>query len=203
MTAKVTRLIIGGKEGRLTTSGGQPVPVRVYDRDPDLLTLVLMLDDGEELGTCVEPLVVEYASTQGLVRFRGTAVLEQRDLVRFQVSTEAEVVQRRDFVRVEAVQPVMLAAGESDALLGTHALDISGGGMLLSGPETLELEATVRFSLHLDTDGPPLEGQARVVRAAGDGRLGLVFDQISRTDRQRLIHFIFERQRAALARRIG
>jgi c-di-GMP-binding flagellar brake protein YcgR len=39
-----------------------------------------------------------------------------------------------------------------------------------------------------------------VVRAADEGKRALVFDQISRTDRQRLIHFVFERQREALAK---
>ncbi|MBV8219901.1 MAG: hypothetical protein JO325_15665, partial [Solirubrobacterales bacterium] len=38
------------------------------------------------------------------------------------------------------------------------------------------------------------------VRAADEGKRALVFDQISRVDRQRLIHFVFERQREALAK---
>ena len=33
-----------------------------------------------------------------------------------------------------------------------------------------------------------------------DGRRALVFEQISQDERQRLIHFVFERQRDALAK---
>jgi c-di-GMP-binding flagellar brake protein YcgR len=39
-----------------------------------------------------------------------------------------------------------------------------------------------------------------VVRASAGGRRALVFDQIASGDRQRLIHYIFQRQRAALAK---
>ena len=69
---------------------GSHIPVRVFDRGGDFLMLVLMLDDGEELGQDVlEPLVLEYVSTRGVVRFEGEAVLQERDLVRFEVSDRA------------------------------------------------------------------------------------------------------------------
>jgi hypothetical protein len=200
-TAEVIRLITGGKEGRLKTPAGEPMPVRVYDRHPDVLTLVLMLDDGQRLeAQRLEPLSLEYASAQGLVRFQGRGVLEERDLVSFEVATEPEVLQRRDFVRVEAVQPVVLVTEDGNVLMDTHALDISGGGMLLTGPETLEVGAVVRFSLRLGAAGASVDGLARVVRPGEMGRRALVFEHISAADRQRLIHFIFERQRVALAK---
>src|SRR5204862_4939112 len=129
---KVIRLNVGGTEGKLTTPEGSQIPVRVFDRGGDLLMLVLMLDDGEELGEeAVEPLVLEYVSARGVVRFRGQATLQERDLVRFEVSAAPEVTQRREFVRVPSLQDVVL--GDS----GTHtinskAIDLSGGGMLLS-----------------------------------------------------------------------
>src|SRR5579862_6624826 len=48
--AKVIRLNVGGTEGKLTTPVGSHIPVRVFERGGDFLMLVLMLDDGEELG---------------------------------------------------------------------------------------------------------------------------------------------------------
>jgi PilZ domain len=197
----VVRLIVGGKEGKLTTPAGEHVPVRVFERGGDQLVLVLMLDADEELQAGpTKPLSLEYVSTQGLVRFSGEAVLEGRDLVRFTVAAAGEVVQRREHVRVEAVQPVVLAAGVNGEPVNTHAIDVSGGGMLLTGADTLTLDSTVRFSLHLGAHMPPIEGLAHVVRNDDQGRRGLVFDDISSTDRQRLIHFVFERQRVALAK---
>ena len=195
----VVRLISGGKEGKLTTPAGEQVPVRVFERG-DQLVLVLMLAAGEELQPdSSEPLSLEYISTQGLIRFSGEATLEGRDLVRFTVAAEREVVQRREFVRVDAVQPVVLAIGHHGEQISTHAIDVSGGGMLLTGPD-LPLDSSVRFSLHLGASLEPIEGRAHVVRNDEQGRRALVFDDISSADRQRLIHFVFECQRVALAK---
>jgi hypothetical protein len=195
----VVRLITGGKEGKLTTPDGEQVPVRVFERG-DQLVLVLMLEAGEDLQHgSTEPLSLEYVSTRGLIRFSGEATLEGRDLVRFRVAAEQEVVQRREFVRVDAVQPVVLAIGPYGEAINTHAIDVSGGGMLVTGPD-LPLDSSVRFSLHLGANLAPIEGRAHVVRNDEQGRRALVFDDISSADRQRLIHFVFECQRAALAK---
>ncbi|HKO28048.1 MAG TPA: PilZ domain-containing protein [Solirubrobacteraceae bacterium] len=200
-TGKVIRLNVGGKEGKLTTPVGSHIPVRVFERGGDFLMLVLMLDDGEELGRdTLEPLVLEYVSARGVVRFEGQAVLQERDLVRFEVSTAPEVTQRREFVRVPAVQNVVLGDDLSSVSVDGKALDLSGGGMLLSGGDRLELDSVVRFRLSLGAGVRDIEGRARVVRADDEGRRALVFEQISQDERQRLIHFVFERQREALAK---
>jgi PilZ domain len=199
-TGKVIRLNVGGTEGKLTTSVGSHIPVRVFERGADVLMLVLMLDDGEELGQdAVEPVVLEYVSARGLVRFEGQAVVQERDLVRFEVSSQAEVTQRREFVRIPALQDVVVGGG-AGTKIDTKAIDLSGGGMLLSGADRLELDSVVRFRLELGGDAGEIAGRARVVRSDQEGRRALVFEQISQTDRQRLIHFVFERQRQALAK---
>jgi hypothetical protein len=194
----VVRLIAGGLEGRLLTADGEPLPVRVFERGGGELMLVLMLaDDAERV---IPPMTLEYTSARGLVRFSGEIELAGRDLVRFHVLSQPEVLQRREFVRVESVQPVVLAHDGGELSIDTHAIEISGGGMLLSGPESLGPGSRLRFSLHLDPEDAPILGEASVVRAAADGQRALVFDEISTGDRQRLIHYIFERQRAALAK---
>jgi len=201
----VVRLHVGGKEGKLTTPVGSHIPVRVYERGGDYLMLVLMLDAGDELSPdVVEPLQLEYVSPRGLVRFHGRASLQERDLIRFDVSAAPEVTQRREFVRVPSAQKVEVAkhhGGDAGAdQMNTHAIDISGGGMLLSGADGLPLGAHVRFSVNLGTGSEPIEGNGQVVRAGDEGKRALVFQEISRSDRQRLIHFVFERQREALAK---
>ncbi|HET6865028.1 MAG TPA: PilZ domain-containing protein [Solirubrobacteraceae bacterium] len=200
-TGKVIRLNVGGKEGKLTTPVGSHIPVRVFERGGDFLMLVLMLDDGEELGQdALEPLVLEYVSARGVVRFEGQAVLQERDLVRFEVSTEPEVTQRREFVRVPSLQSVVLDDGLGSVRIDGKAIDLSGGGMLLSGADRLVLDSVIRFRIRLGAGPTEIEGHARVVRADDQGRRALVFEEISEDDRQRLIHFVFERQREALAK---
>jgi len=205
-TGKVIRLNVGGTQGKLSSPVGSPIPVRVFDRG-DFMMLVLMLDSAQELMLDAaddfgqaEPLLLEYVSPRGLVRFRGQAVLQERDLVRFDVSAEPEITQRREFVRVPAVQDVLLAGGEGAGSTASHAIDISGGGMLLSGADKLELDAVVRFTINVGDGEGELAGLARVVRADDEGRRALVFEEISADDRQRLIHFVFARQREALAK---
>ena len=68
---------------------------------------------------------------------------------------------------------------------------------------SLELGASVRFRLELGAGEPTIEGRARVVRAGDGDERGVVFEQISSANRQRLIRFIFDRQRAALAKTRG
>ncbi len=200
-TGKVIRLNVGGQKGKLTTPVGSHIPVRVYERGGDFLMLVLMLDDGEELGQdALEPLVLEYVSARGVVRFEGQAVLQERDLVRFEVSTSPEVVQRREFVRVPSLQSVVLDDDLGRVRIDGKALDLSGGGMLLSGADRLELDSVIRFRIRLGAGEHEIEGLARVVRADDEGRRALVFEEIVEDDRQRLIHFVFERQREALAK---
>jgi hypothetical protein len=200
-TGKVIRLNVGGKEGKLTTPVGSHIPVRVFERGGDFLMLVLMLDDGEELGQdALEPLVLEYVSPRGVVRFEGQAVLQERDLVRFEVSTAPEVTQRREFVRVPALQSVILGDEVGSVRIDGKAIDLSGGGMLLGGGDRLELDSVVRFRLSLGAGTPDIEGRARVVRADDEGRRALVFEEIDPDERLRLIHFVFERQREALAK---
>ena len=200
-TGKVIRLNVGGTKGKLTTPVGSNIPVRVYDRGGDILMLVLMLDDGDEIGQdALEPLVLEYVSARGVIRFHGQAVLQERDLVRFEVSTQPEVTQRREFVRVPSVQNVVLGGEPGATMINGKAIDLSGGGMLLTGASGLEPDSVIRFSLNLGVGAGEIEGRARVVRSDDDGRRALVFEEISEDDRQRLIHFVFERQREALAK---
>jgi hypothetical protein len=194
----VVRLNAGGVEGKLTASGGRQAPVRVFDRGDARLMLVLTMLAEEDLAG--QPLLLEYASPRGLVRAHGEAVFEGRDLLSFRVSASPEPLQRREFVRVDAVAPVTLTIDETEVLVGTHALEVSGGGMLLARPAPLSVGTGVRFRLELSAEEAPIEGHGRVIRVEGEGQPVVVFDQVSAGDRQRLIRFVFERQRSALSR---
>ena len=193
----VVRLIVGGRDGRLTTPLGEQVPVKVFERGEELIVVLMAFPAGE---LDREPLRVEYSSIRGLVRFEGRAKIEGHDTVSFRLDALPDVVQRREFVRVDAAQPVVLISEEDDSVLSGHAIEVSGGGMLLTGPDALGLDATVRFTLNLGDGLDPINGRGRIVRVEGSGRRALMYDEISQGDRQRLIHFIFERQRSALAK---
>jgi PilZ domain len=189
--------------GRLRGQDGEEWQVQVSGAEDGVLMLVVLVDsDGLGAGDAAT-LTLECTSEHGLARFRGEAVLEGSDLVRFRVTDSPEIEQRREFFRVQAPQPVVLAVTGSARIDNAYAVDLSGGGMLLHGPETLRLDDHVRFRLHLEREAAPVKGRARVVRCAADGQRAIVFEEISRQDRERLIHFIFDRQREARARTRG
>ncbi len=195
------RLIPAGFEGTLSATGHEHVPVRVFERGGEALMLVVLLDSDSGIEPDpTEPALLEYSSGHGLVRLHGEAEIEKRDLIRFRPATPAEVLQRREFVRIDAPQAVVLTDDRPGEPLVTHAVDVSGGGMLLRGLEDFKEGHRLRFSLELGAEEPPITGSARVVRAGDDGERGVIFEGISSSERERLIHFIFDRQRAALAK---
>jgi hypothetical protein len=190
-----------GEHAKLTTRQGEQLPVSVAEHGEDVLLLVLLSsgDDAADWSTkMADELVLEAMGPRGLVRLYGTAEAVESDLVRFHILGEPEQVQRRNFVRIQAPLDVTVdnALGQH---LTTNSVDISGGGMLLNGPQTLMLDERIRFRLQLAPGEPPIEGRARVVRTGRDNKRAVVFEEIDRDARERLIHFVFDRQRAALA----
>lgn len=187
-----------GVPGQLTIPDGPSLGVSISMRGEDML-LVLLVNPGLLLDRHEGELVLESITSRGLVRLRGTVERVDQDLVRFQPFADPEVIQRREFVRIVAPQRVAL-----DDLAGlvvdTHSVNISGGGMLVSPTQPAPaLETTLHFSLDLGPRQTPVIGIGKVVRSTGDDQLGIVFTDITDLDRDRLIRFIFDRQRRALA----
>ncbi|HEY2317962.1 MAG TPA: PilZ domain-containing protein [Solirubrobacteraceae bacterium] len=191
----------GSGQGTLTTPSGEELPVRTFERADEVVLVVLVDIDGDH-ETAVDTANLEYTSRRGLVKLHGEAVFEDRSLVRFRPHGDAEILQRRDFVRVHTPHPVTLDSGD-EAAQRAHTVDLSGGGMLLADADTLAPDQTVRFIVSVGADQEPIEGVARVVRIREDGKRALMFERISEHDRQRLIRFVFECMRTARARTRG
>src|ERR1700761_2111755 len=124
------RYLPGEGQGKLTTPEGEELPVRTFKRGRDVVLVVLVDADGHAADDRLEPADLEYTSIRGVVRMHGEAVFEDPSLIRFQAQGDAEVSQRRSFVRVTAPQPVAVDTGDDDAARA-HTVDVSGGGMLL------------------------------------------------------------------------
>jgi hypothetical protein len=192
-----------GRQGKLTTPDGAQLPVRTFERGKDVALVVIVDVDAHLETKQLKNAVLEYTTLRGIVRLRGEAVFEDRALIRFTAQEEAEVMQRREFVRVRAPQPVTLKAEADHADRSAHTVDISGGGMLVSGAEVLGIGDTVDFAMQLGAGETAIEGIARVVRVDEDGKRALAFGRIGESDRQRLVAFVFECMRSAAARTRG
>jgi hypothetical protein len=137
------------------------------------------------LGLCRMPGTVEPAGRPGTLRFRGEGRMERE--------------QRREHVRADASRPVALFA-EDDGTAGslaTYTVNVSGSGLLVAGPGSLIEGQQVDFRLALGEGEAPIDAIGRVTRITADGHRGIAIEQISPGDRERLIHFVFERERRA------
>ena len=195
-------LLPGNGQGTLTTPAGGELPVRTFERGEEVILVVLIDIEDERETDEVKTADLEYTSRRGLVKLHGDAVFEDRSLIRFRPHGDAEVLQRRDFVRVHTSHPVTVESDEEGRRL-IHMVDFSGGGMLLADDETLVVDQTIRFAISIVINELPIEGIARVVRIREDGKRALIFEQIAEHDRQRLIRFVFECMRTARARTRG
>ena len=195
-------LFPGSGQGTLTTPTGAELPVRTFERGQEVVLVVLVNFDDDQASDSTEAAKLEYTSRRGLIKLRGEAVFEDQSLVRFHPDGDAEVLQRRDFVRVHTPHPVTVESTD-DGKRRVHTVDLSGGGMLLADDETLEVDQTIRFAISIVTTELPIEGIARVVRIREDGKRALMFEQIAEHDRQRLIRFVFECMRNARAKTRG
>ncbi|MGZ4192395.1 MAG: flagellar brake protein [Solirubrobacteraceae bacterium] len=195
-------LLPGSGQGTLTTPAGEELPVRTFERGEEVALVVLIDLEDERATDLLEGAELEYTSRRGLIKLQGEAVFEDRSLVRFRPHGNAEVLQRRDFVRVHTPHPVMVDTGE-EGEWRVHTVDLSGGGMLLADGDKLAADQTIRFVISVGAGDAPVEGVARVVRVSDDGKRALMFEQIAEHDRQRLIRFVFDCMRAARARTRG
>jgi hypothetical protein len=141
--------------------------------------------------------VVEMTDVRGLHRLTGTLDPNQResDLVTLRWQ-EVENIQRRDFVRVETTCIVEVRRQGRDPI-PTFTVNVSGSGFLLAGPDDLQEGDQIELTVRLGEGYAPLQAGAEVVRVTGDGHRGVRITAIDDIDRERLVHYVFERQRAA------
>jgi len=186
-----------GTPGRLRTRLSDRLMVRVAEHGDDqlwLLPLAVKLEDLQGIDT--DTAILECANGRGLVCVEGEAHISDSGMIRFRVLSPPEIVQRRRFVRLPVPAPVSVI-GRGGLRVDTSSVNLSGGGMLLEDVGELEIGDRIHFQLELEADKPTIDGWAVVVRLGHNGERGFEFEDISRKERERLIHFLFDRQRAA------
>jgi hypothetical protein len=188
-----------GKHVTVRLPGGDSLPAHIEDADATSVTVALLLKAHLALSVFKDRVArVEYADKRGLHKFSCT-VLDALPGDRLRLKHEAEdVVQRRDYFRVEAfAQLTITTREESPRTLETNSHDLSAGGMLIADPIEIPAETVIDIQIKLDP-GTPLRAVGRVIRNTGDKKTAVQIVEISQSDRQQLMRYITERQRAAL-----
>jgi hypothetical protein len=188
--------------GRLWAPDGFSVPVSITQRADDIL-LVILAGAAEFIDGPLSYLTLESTGSRGIVRTPGAAELLEPSLLRFVFDRTPELVQRREFVRVTVAKRVVLENEDGDLLANGLSVDLSGGGMLVQLPRAAELpaDAELYFTIYLGLTeyDDQVSGTAKIVRKRSRDRVALGFHELDRREQERLIRYVFERQRIALA----
>ena len=174
------------------------IPARVLERGPDMLVVAITVPTRRFAPEQLEGLTVEFSSPRGRVRLGGTVAGQDArspELITLTAPRSIKVLQEREYVRIKSARPVLVYAAREGTQIQSYTVDVSGGGLLLAGPDTLAVGEELEFRLTLTPGVTPVTGTGRVVRVDGQGRRAVEFESISELDRRRLVRFIFECQR--------
>lgn len=195
-----------GDELLLSVPQTEQVLVRVTDAGPGFFDLRLL-----EQPTTPAPrlersaLMIEFVNDDGIARMHGRLDVPayrsgaHRDTVRFAHRGSPQLLKRREYVRATVDLPLTLVGPRADddpVTLHAHAIDLSGGGMLVDGLDVCpRRDDVMRFTLDLGDDEDPVRGRGRVVRLETATRAGLQFTDLDQADRIRLMHLAFAMSR--------
>jgi c-di-GMP-binding flagellar brake protein YcgR len=167
-------------------------------------TVTLSLDPGQSGTMAVlasNDVSLVFASARGLHRLTGSVRRSplRAGCLSFEPNSQGRLVQRRQHVRIDAVLDVTLflrsRGGESTH---TSTRDISGGGMAVADGHHLSVGEQVGASLDLGDGSNPVFMTCRIVRRDDSRTVSLQIDRIATPERERMIQYIFMRQRMAL-----
>jgi c-di-GMP-binding flagellar brake protein YcgR len=186
-------------------SGAAAVAARVDSVSADEASLILLTPPMRPPATgqsCAVELTVD-----GGILTLATRVTDHDGRASMRVAPDSSAahapsVQRRDFVRVDAAVPVVVRDGGPDGPgCEAYAVNVSGGGLLLTGIAHLHTGDFAWVALDVDDGKPPIEALVTVVREDAAGTRAVRIASISARDEQRIVRFSFARQqRARLAR---
>ncbi|MET0601509.1 MAG: PilZ domain-containing protein [Baekduia sp.] len=207
----MTRLLPSvGDELLLAVPQTEHVLARVTEAGPGFFDLALL-----EQPTTPTPrlersaLMIEFINDDGIARMHGRLDVPrhrrgigrgygEKDTVRFAHRGSPQLLKRREYVRATVDLPLTLSAAGADGddvTTHAHAIDLSGGGMLVQGLHAPRLGDELRFELELGDGEASVTGCGRVVRLETCDRVGLQFSDVAQPDRIRLMHLAFEMSR--------
>jgi hypothetical protein len=175
-----------------------PVDARI-EKISDEYAIVGLFKEPEPPLSSIGPIqgIIEAVGPRGLTRLVGTLKQYGRevDAAKLEFDQGPEVIQRRQFVRIETTTSVVVT--REDGIKETaHTLNLSGAGLLLAGVAGLQMDDLVKLDIDVGEEEPDVHARGRVVRIPNEGQFGVRFEMIEEGDRERLIHFVFERQRS-------
>jgi hypothetical protein len=204
-----------GDELLLSVPLTEQVLVRVTEAGPGFFDLDL-LEQPETPQPQLErsALMIEFVNDDGIARLHGRLDVPayrrgaarghgvawgEQNTVRFAHRGSPQLLKRREYVRATVDLPLTLVGPRADddpVSTQAHAIDLSGGGMLVDGLDVCpRRDDVLTFTLDPTDGGDPVRGRGRVVRLETAQRAGLQFTELGQADRVRLMHLAFSMSR--------
>jgi hypothetical protein len=145
---------------------------------------------------------IDIATSRGLLHVDAlVSGVRDGELLDLEIADDGELVQRREFARVDAVLEVSVASPPGGTQkIAAAAVNISGSGAVVSRLGGMAIGAPVSLTLRLGPAEPPIVISGRIVREFGEHLRAIHFEQLHQSDRERIVRYVFERQRLELQR---
>ena len=185
-----------GQEVVLLVPDGDPVGARVESASDGLVLSILPGETASVMALRGARASVQFTNVRGVCRIDGT-IGETARAERLPFSPEGRIklIQRREHVRVTVLTPVHYEPhGPHGGTVVGSTTDVSGGGFVLAPPNDLRVGQRTRFTVELG-DEEPVEFLGSVVRVDANWSAGVQIEDIVGRERERLIHWVFARER--------
>jgi hypothetical protein len=188
-----------GQEIWVISPNGASIPAHALEVDADATILEFLRNQGDVASELANGAVaIQYVTHRGICRIDGVAhKAKTQGAIRVDFTGKVELIQRREFVRIDAMVPVTyLPLGKGGWVAETTTINVSGGGFMISGREGLRMDEICEFTVELDgeREAGPLTCDGQVVRETRGG-LGIRIVTIEEDERERLIRWVFARER--------
>lgn len=189
-----------GQQVLVIAPSGATIGARVMGLDPGATLLDLSGTGSPVTLLAGGNVAIEYTNRRGICRIDGAAHVAGETTVRVEHDTGVRLIQRREFMRLDATVRVTYHPPGGWAV-ETTTVNVSGAGFQLAAGEGLCVGDIVEFTLELDGEGNkeagPLVVTGAILREV-DGGVGVKIVDVDEEERERLIRWIFVRERLAL-----
>ena len=163
----------------LLPAGGERIPARVLERGPDTLLVAIMVPTEPLSYSQLDGLMLEFVGPRGRVRLSGTVTHREPRRAGRAAHRPAALDRGAPGTRIRAHQ-VHAARRSSTAdpdkiPVQSYTVDLSGGGFLLAGPDSLKIGDEVEFQLTLTPGVLLIGGKGKVVRVDAQSRRAVAF----------------------------
>jgi hypothetical protein len=168
----------------------------VVDIDDERATAMLLVRPMQPLaGSVGSEVTIDIATKRGLLHVDAQVVgAPESEVLELGLTGKTKLDQRREYARVDAFLEVVATPATGEAVPAA-VVNISAAGAVISKLSCMNVGDSATFSLRLAPLEPPLELVGHVVREFDGQFRAIHFDQIHDSDRERIVRFVFDRQR--------